>query len=81
MCVEIRDPRFAHFEPIACALPELSVDMKRMLKVQWKEFLHWLDKKGEDANEGRSELLLRQRLEPAIQASRLASWGLEAWRC
>ena len=72
MCVEIRDPRLAHCQPIVCELPELSVDMKRMLKVQWKEFVHWLAEKGGDFGDESADFRLRQQLEPAIYASTIA---------
>jgi len=73
MCVEIRDPRVAHCQPIACDLTELSDDMKRMLKVQWKEFLHWLDERAGDCGEQRGDFRIRQKLESAIYASTIAS--------
>jgi len=46
--------------------------MKRMLKVQWKEFLHWLDEKGGDFGDESADFRLRQQLEPAIYASTIA---------
>jgi hypothetical protein len=34
---------------ISCSLGELSRDMKRVLRVQWKEFIYFLDEKRERA--------------------------------
>ncbi|HEY9868140.1 MAG TPA: hypothetical protein V6D08_02945 [Candidatus Obscuribacterales bacterium] len=34
---------------ISCTVGELSRDMKRMLRVQWKEFIYFLDEKRDRA--------------------------------
>ncbi|MBI4532985.1 MAG: hypothetical protein HY711_03480 [Candidatus Melainabacteria bacterium] len=40
---------------VTCSLPDLSFDLKRMLRIQWKEFLHYLEEGAGD----RTQVLLK----------------------
>ncbi len=37
---------------VTCSLPDLSFDLRRMLRIQWKEFLYYLEEGPDDLMRG-----------------------------
>jgi hypothetical protein len=44
----------AHSTSVTCQIEELPRDVKRVLRVQWKEFLHWLEDYQDEPRAGQS---------------------------